>query len=567
MSYFPQKWPALFALALLVSIVGAWYNLVSKNVPDPYLDEVFHVPQAQRYCNNDYTWDPKITTPPGLYLLSLLVNSTFGYCSTSSLRALNVGAICVLFLVAYDTLRVLNRRLLHRGKNGDVDTERLQNTADDPQLLLDAHAALNISLFPPLFFFSSLYYTDVISTLVVLLSYNLFLRNKKGQSKICQGIISVFIGAVALSFRQTNIFWVAVFPAGLALVETLKNANEFLETTNKRSVKADDAMSIVKRSWSGGHVYDLSIQDAGLADCVLFPISIALAALGKPIVVLKAVLPYIVLLGLFASFVVWNGGVVLGDKSNHVATIHVPQMLYLWPYIVFFSIPLTFVSLVRPVLHLFPESPLKTFLQNNLAGSSGISAPAIISTCLFTIAGLGAVHFNTIVHPFTLADNRHYVFYVFRILRRHSALKYLAVPFYYICAWMAVVTLGSTSEHTVKVAQEPKDAYPVDDETERQPCQLSFVIVWLITTALSLITAPLVEPRYFIIPWIIWRLHVPNIGASLSPNRSRGKGTYDLRLFLETAWLLTVNATIAYNFLYRGFSWPNEPGKVQRFLW
>jgi hypothetical protein len=30
-------------------------------------DEFFHVPQAQKYCAGDYTWDPKITTPPGLY--------------------------------------------------------------------------------------------------------------------------------------------------------------------------------------------------------------------------------------------------------------------------------------------------------------------------------------------------------------------------------------------------------------------------------------------------------------------------------------------------------------------
>jgi alpha-1,2-glucosyltransferase len=29
-------------------------------------DEFFHVPQAQLYCKGDYTWDPKITTPPGL---------------------------------------------------------------------------------------------------------------------------------------------------------------------------------------------------------------------------------------------------------------------------------------------------------------------------------------------------------------------------------------------------------------------------------------------------------------------------------------------------------------------
>ena len=30
-------------------------------------DEPFHVPQAQAFCRGEYSsWDPKITTPPGL---------------------------------------------------------------------------------------------------------------------------------------------------------------------------------------------------------------------------------------------------------------------------------------------------------------------------------------------------------------------------------------------------------------------------------------------------------------------------------------------------------------------
>ena len=40
-----------------------------------------------------------------------------------------------------------------------------------------------------------------------------------------------------------------------------------------------------------------------------------------------ALAPYITLILLFAGFVIWNGGVVLGDKSNHIATLHLPQML------------------------------------------------------------------------------------------------------------------------------------------------------------------------------------------------------------------------------------------------
>jgi alpha-1,2-glucosyltransferase len=71
------------AVLFIVNLSTTWYNAVSKDVPEPYLasthklsthdielmknqDEFFHVPQAQLYCKGDYTWDPKITTPPGL---------------------------------------------------------------------------------------------------------------------------------------------------------------------------------------------------------------------------------------------------------------------------------------------------------------------------------------------------------------------------------------------------------------------------------------------------------------------------------------------------------------------
>lgn len=42
-------------------------------------DEVFHIPQAQAYCRNEwYHWDNKITTPPGLYVyLKSLVSRQF----------------------------------------------------------------------------------------------------------------------------------------------------------------------------------------------------------------------------------------------------------------------------------------------------------------------------------------------------------------------------------------------------------------------------------------------------------------------------------------------------------
>ena len=179
-----------------------------------------------------------------------------------------------------------------------------------------------------------------------------------------------------------------------------------------------------------------------------------------------------------------------GDKDNHIATLHIAQMLYIWPFILFFSWPVI----------LLPQ--LSTLLTNTLSLQqlrNRLPRPAITISILLLMGAI--VHYNTIVHPFTLADNRHYTFYVFRILTRYSPLvKYGAVPVYFVCAWLVLNAIGGSGQ-------------------KEDAVRVSFVLVWLISTILSLVTAPLVEPRYFIVPWLIWRLHLPEIATSQSTNR------------------------------------------------
>lgn len=64
-----------------------------------------------------------------------------------------------------------------------------------------AHTAVNIALFPLLFFFAGLYYTDVYSTIFVLASYMFWLQGRTWYSAAmsCGG----------LWFRQTNVLWTA----------------------------------------------------------------------------------------------------------------------------------------------------------------------------------------------------------------------------------------------------------------------------------------------------------------------------------------------------------------------
>ncbi|XP_067172089.1 dol-P-Glc:Glc(2)Man(9)GlcNAc(2)-PP-Dol alpha-1,2-glucosyltransferase isoform X4 [Apteryx mantelli] len=79
----------------------------------PYMDEAFHVPQAQAYCEGRFQqWDPMITTLPGLYLVSVGIAKPaawlFGWpggiaCSTAMLRFINllfsVGNFYLLYLL------------------------------------------------------------------------------------------------------------------------------------------------------------------------------------------------------------------------------------------------------------------------------------------------------------------------------------------------------------------------------------------------------------------------------------------------------------------------------------
>jgi alpha-1,2-glucosyltransferase len=258
--------------------------------------------------------------------------------------------------------------------------------------------------------------------------------------------------------------------------------------------------------------------------------------------------------------------IVPGDKSAHTATIHVPQMLYIWPYIALFSAPLLIGPLFQTVGAVLPGQ-FRTVSGGSSAASKTSKMLNILISSLFIVGAFLAVHFNTIIHPYTLADNRHYVFYVFRILRLYPAIRYLAVPAYYVCAWLSIEALATPPNGDRAQKQKRENKSPASAEAGCSPCQISFVTIWLVTTTLSVVTAPLVEPRYFIIPWIIWRLHVQSLPASLSTKASLAGKLYDVRIGLETLWVLIIDAAITYVFIYRGFAWPSEPGNIQRFLW
>ena len=83
----------------------------------------------------------------------------------------------------------------------------------------------------------------------------------------------------------------------------------------------------------------------------------------------------------------------------------------------------------------------------------------------------------TIVHPFLLADNRHYAFYIYKRLLSQSYLKPLILMAYHFSSFQIISSLIKGG-------------------------QLSFIGIfsYLIAVGLTLIPSPLFEPRYYITP-------------------------------------------------------------------
>ncbi|XP_074880993.1 dol-P-Glc:Glc(2)Man(9)GlcNAc(2)-PP-Dol alpha-1,2-glucosyltransferase isoform X2 [Buteo buteo] len=89
------------------------FAAINRRQRGPYMDEAFHVPQAQAYCHGRFLqWDPMITTLPGLYLVSVGVVKPAAWlfrwtgsvvCSVGMLRFINLlfsaGNFYLLYLL------------------------------------------------------------------------------------------------------------------------------------------------------------------------------------------------------------------------------------------------------------------------------------------------------------------------------------------------------------------------------------------------------------------------------------------------------------------------------------
>lgn len=450
------------------------FSKITREQREPYMDEIFHVPQAQKYCDGKFSeWDPMITTLPGLYLVSVGVIKPLMWlagwtgkvvCSTGMLRFINLlfncGNLYLLYLIIYklhlkDKARAAMRRVL---------------------------SALCLSTFPVLYFFTFLYYTDAGSTFFALFAY---LMSLYGSHKVAG-----LLGCCAILFRQTNIIWVA-FCAGTVVTQKLDESWK-TEQSKKKEEKCPSQVP-------------LSLAGVGKVTRFLFEYATTPSSIKS---VLLVAWPYVVVAVGFVAFMVLNGGIVVGDRTSHEACLNFPQLFYFFSFTLLFSLP-AWLSYRRAVsfLHSLRKQPLLYLL--------------------LTVVSLILVWKFTFVHKYLLADNRHYPFYVWRkVFQKHQLVPFLVVPGYVFAMWNFMESLKSKS--------------------------LFWNLAFLVCLTAATVPQKLLEFRYFILPYLLYRVHIP---LPSTP-----------RLLAEFGLYTLVNAATLYIFISKTFHWPDSTD-VQRFMW
>ncbi|ORY82712.1 alpha-2-glucosyltransferase Alg10 [Protomyces lactucae-debilis] len=407
--------------------------LMHSAAPLPYMDEIFHVSQAQQYCAGNYKdYDPKLTTPPGLYLLSSLLHMLGLPCSLIFLRLQNlVLGLCALPMLC-----------------------NLLALSSPPNKSSWAYVSSTMPLFS---FFSLLYYTDILSTCLVLGTFVLLQRDAVKSAAI--------VGFASLWVRQTNLIWVFAFVVHQALVA---------QKTSRMTLAA----RLVERT---------------------------IAVLWQPVKIGRRYAAFIPIGGFTTWFMWWNKSVVL-DRSNHVAGFHPVQMLWMMTFCIGMNWPLFCTW------HSF-EVCKRRFKR-----------PIYLMT--ITLACYVAVRL-TQPHPFILADNRHYTFYVNRWILQRLAQPFQAVAF------------------TVSTILWFDSLALMDEVTASMIVAASFV---------SLVPSPLLEFRYYMIPNVIWCSLVIHQATSL-------------RKQVLFGWFMIVHVGAVGLFVMKPFVWASEPDAAQHFMW
>lgn len=457
--------PSSLALALLLLFTHIWVNW---RQPGPYMDELFHVPQAQGFCSalsrgELPAYNVAITTPPGSYLVPALLGSLLPFlCSVSGLRATSA---CCVFLIAFQIhaiLRLLRRRL--PAKSIDAGSTSMLE-------------AFVLVLHPPLFFYAILFYTDPPAVLMILLCFRFALCERH--------LASATFGFLSAFCRQTS----AVFHAFIAF-------DSVLNTLRTRRCIPDAFQTSVPHALTG-----------------------------------------LVYLAMFKA----NGyKIAIGDTGNHPIAIHHAMFAYHAGYCALFGLPLV---LAAGSLRMASLKTGADVFRSHIR-SWRWRAFYLGSVVLFAslVAATGSQ-----VHPFVFADNRHYVFYLYRrVLLRGQLVRLAMVPFYAASIFVQFSLISFTrlrAEYAnVKSSASLSD---INHIHLWYRCEVLTELVLSLCVALCVVPSTLFEPRYFVPGFILIALR--------ATARCRFSGVF---AYSAAGLLMVANLALIYVFCEFPFARP-----------
>lgn len=139
----------------------------------------------------------------------------------------------------------------------------------------------------------------------------------------------------------------------------------------------------------------------------------------------------------------------------------------------------------------------------------------------------GVIKYYTLVHPYLLADNRHYTFYIWnRFYGNFELAKYIVIPVYIIAITNIFIKLRAKS--------------------------FGFSLLFIVCLIVGVSFQLLLELRYFLIPFLILRLQ------TLKP-----KTNY---LIFEFLCYVIINLATLYLFFTKEIYWTDFK-EVQRIIW
>lgn len=146
--------------------------------------------------------------------------------------------------------------------------------------------------------------------------------------------------------------------------------------------------------------------------------------------------------------------------------------------------------------------------------------------CYITIAII--LKNMSVAHPYLLADNRHYTFYIWRrFLSIKQPVEVLIFPILYIYCGCAMF-------------------FSLKQRDNLWKC------LFFASAAMALIPQSLLEFRYFLIPFMIWRLNSTTTSVK--------------QYVMELAFNAALDLLTIYIFMYKKFRWDGHDGH-QRFMW